>query len=285
MNGQLYTLITGASKGFGRALAFECARRRMNLILVALPGEYLDELALHLRLIYFVDAIAIEQNLCLDDSCLELFKEVEAMGVSVNILINNAGVGSTEFFKEGFHIDYDKQIRLNVLATTMITRFFIDMLRKNEPAYILNVGSLASFFSLAKKQVYGATKSYISYFSKSLCKELKHENVFISVICPGGMYTNRSATETIKTGSYICRASCMRPEEVAPIAINGLLRKKEVIVPGKINRIIVLLNRILPRFVIRSLEARTMRRLHNPCRLAPRYNQDLVRVYSEIAIK
>src|SRR4030095_2734715 len=285
MNNRSYTLITGASKGFGKALAIECASRGMNLILVALQGEDLFNLAEDIKLTYTVDVIAIEKDLCEDGACYELFELVSALGLKVNMLINNAGIGSTELFKDGSLADYEKQIRLNVLAATMITRFFINVLRRNAPSYILNVGSLASFFSLAKKQVYGATKSYICYFSKSLRRELKGANVFVSVVCPGGMYTNTSVQETIKTGGYISRAAAMKPEDVAPVAIDGLLRKKEVIVPGKINRTIVFLDRILPRFVVRFFEVRTMKRLHNPYMVAEQSQNDSIPVYSKIMLK
>ncbi|HEX6182054.1 MAG TPA: hypothetical protein VFZ47_12460, partial [Chitinophagaceae bacterium] len=87
----------------------------------------------------------------------------------------------------------------------------------------------------------------------------------VSVLCPGGMYTNKISSETIMTGSYITRASAMDPGDVAPIAIDGLLQKKELIIPGKINKTIVFMERILPRFVVRFIETRTMRRLYNPC--------------------
>lgn len=264
MNKQHYTLITGAGKGFGRAMAIECARRQLNLILVSLPGESLHQFAGDISLKYAVDAIAIETDLCEEDSCQALFNRVKAMQLSVNMLINNAGIGSTAFFTDGCLHQYEQQIRLNVLATMQITYLFLEMLQQNSPAYILNVGSLASFFSLQKKQVYGATKSFVFYFSKSLRRELRPKGIYVSVVCPGGMYTNSDAINTLATGNLISRTSGMYPEDVAPIALQGLLQKKEVIVPGKINWTLVFLNRIVPRFVVRFFEERTMKRLHTP---------------------
>jgi len=264
MNSKFYTLITGASMGFGKVLAEECARRNMNLLLIALPGESLHELASAIKNNYAVDVVAIEKDLCGDQSCHELFQEVHESGLQINMLINNAGVGGTQFFHDGTIARYEEQIRLNVLATTVMTHLFIGMLKRNAPSYILNVGSLASFFSLQKKQVYGATKSFILYFSKSLRRELQSENVFVTVVCPGGMFTNDTVTKTINSGSFISRASSMRPEDVAPIAIEGLMKKKEVVIPGRINRTIVFLDGILPRFIVRFFEERTMKRLRAP---------------------
>jgi short-subunit dehydrogenase len=268
MHKQQYTLITGASQGFGKAMALECARRGMNLVLVSLPGESLPALAAGIRRNNGVEAIALETDLCEEGNCLALFNQVKALNLPINVLINNAGVGSTELFEDACFLHYEKQIRLNVLATTRLTHLFLNMLQQNSPAYILNVGSLASFFSLQKKQVYGATKSFIYYFSKSLRRELKHKQVFVSVVCPGGMYTNPACRQTIASGDFLSRASGMHPEAVAPVAINGLLQKKEVIIPGKINWTLVFLDRFVPRFVVRFLEERTMKRLQAPKKVA-----------------
>src|SRR6185503_15184219 len=126
-----YTLITGASEGLGKALAIECAGRKMNLILVALPGPELNSLAGFIQANYFVEVISIEKDLCKDQSCIELFNEVSALGLDVSILINNAGIGSTMLFEEGSITLYEKQIKLNVLATTLITRLFLATLKRN----------------------------------------------------------------------------------------------------------------------------------------------------------
>ena len=154
-----YTIITGASEGLGKAFAIECASRQMNLILVSLPNSGLTELSNFIRTNFKVAVIAFEKDLSFSPACYDLFLEIERLKFPVNILINNAGMGSTVLFDEGSPEFYEKQIRLNVLATTVITHLFIKNLPERSPAHILNVGSLASFFYLPKKQVYGGTKS------------------------------------------------------------------------------------------------------------------------------
>jgi short-subunit dehydrogenase len=256
-----YTLITGAGMGLGKELAIECARRKMNLILVALHGESLHVFANFLKTNYNVDAIAIEKDLCEEGSSGELYLQVKGLHLQVNMLINNAGIGSTQYFSDGSFSLYETTILLNVLATTLITRYFVPMLKQNSPSYILNVGSLGSFFSLPKKQVYGGTKSYIHYFSKSLAKELKQDQVFVSVVCPGGMYTNERVRRAIESGNYISRASCMEPKDVAVIALNGLLKKKRTIIPGKINKTFLFFQNILPAFFTGYLENKATRKI------------------------
>jgi short-subunit dehydrogenase len=172
-----FTLITGASEGLGKALAIECAKRNMNLILVALPGPELNSLTNLIQCNYPVTAIAIGKDLCRNESCFELYDEVIALNLEVNMLINNAGIGSTGLFEEGCPSIYEKQIKLNVLATTMLTRLFLKKLQCHQHSYILNVGSMASFFYLPKKQVYGALNHlfifspghYVRSLRKAMC--------------------------------------------------------------------------------------------------------------------
>lgn len=262
MNSHYYTLITGASEGFGKALAIECAIRKMNLILVALPGPELHSLAGLIKRNYCVDVFSIEKDLCEDGSCIELYNEVKALKLQVNILINNAGIGSTVLFENGSIGLYERQIKLNVLATTLITRLFLDTLKRNAPAYILNIGSLASFFCLPKKQVYGATKSFIYSFSRSLNKELKPDNIHVSVLCPGGMNTNLAITLMNKLGNFISRLSIMNPEQVVPFAINRMLKRKEVIIPGRVNHLFLLLDKLLPGFIKKNINKKFMKKLN-----------------------
>lgn len=258
-----YCLITGASEGFGKALALECASRKMNLVLVALPGAELHSLAAFINRNYNVDVVALEKDLCIEQDCLDVYTEVAERQLPVNMLINNAGIGSTMLFTEGGISFYQKQIKLNALATTLLTHLFVDMLKKNGPSYILNVGSLCSFFFLAKKQVYGATKSFVYFFSKSLRRELKSEQVYVSVVCPGSMNTNASVIMINKSCNWITRQSFMDPEEVAAISLDGLLKRKEVIIPGKVNQVFLFLNGLLPGFVKRMLTNHQMKTLRS----------------------
>lgn len=259
MQNKVYTLITGSSEGLGKAFAVECAKRNMNLILVALPGPELYALAALIKANYPVEIVCIGKDLCRDESCTELYTEVTALNLQVNMLINNAGIGSTMLFKDGSPFFYEKQIRLNVLVMTMITRMFLPLLQRHACSYILNVGSLASFFYLPKKQVYGATKSFVYSFSKSLREELRNSTVQVSVLCPGGINTNPAVTLMNKTGNCISRLSVLNPEEVALVALNGLFRGREVIIPGRLNNFFMLLDKLLPAFIKKILTSITMK--------------------------
>ena len=259
-----YTIITGASEGLGKSFAIECASRQMNLILVSLPDSGLTELAIFIRRNFKVSVCTFETDLSLSSACYDLFLEIERRNLSLNTLINNAGMGNTGFFDEGSPDFYEKQIRLNVLATTVITHLFIKSLKDKTPAYILNVGSLASFFYLPKKQVYGGTKSYIYYFSKSLKKELQSKGVYVSVLCPGGINTNLSVTLINKNSPWSTRITIMNPEEVAVVAINGLLKGKGVIIPGRLCKFFLFMDKVLPSVLKTFMTTRTMQKINTP---------------------
>jgi short-subunit dehydrogenase len=101
--------------------------------------------------------------------------------------------------------------------------------------------------------VYGATKSYVYSFSKSLRGELSSEGVNVSVVCPGGMNTNPTIIKTNKSNNWLARKSIMNPEEVAPIAIKGLLNRKEIIIPGRMNKLFLIIDKLVPSFLIKMI--------------------------------
>lgn len=259
MSKELYTLITGASEGFGKALSLECARRGMNLILVALPGDELQQLARFIEQDFAVKTICISHDLTKKEECFKLLKRINDSGLAVNVLINNAGMGGSHYFDERNTEFYHRQIELNVVAPTLLTHLFLENLKQHSPSYILNVGSLAGFFTLPLKQVYGGTKSYLVSFSKSLRTELKYKNVFVSAVCPGGMNTTLALILQNRSLNGISRWSVMNPEKVAKIAINGLLQKQAVIIPGFWNQLFLLMDKFLPGWLKEFIISRKMK--------------------------
>jgi len=259
-----YTLITGASEGFGKALALECAHRNMNLVLVALPGSGLQNLAAYIEKNFGVTVVCFEKNLCDSESSYQVFDAIKEKGIPVNMLINNAGMGGTHYFDERSAEFYRCQIELNVTAPTLLTHLFLNTLEHNTPSWILNVSSLAGLFSLPLKQVYGGTKSYLISFSKSLRRELKSKNVFVSVICPGGMNTTLKLVLQNRMQTGINRWSVMNPDKVARIAIDGLLNNKEMIIPGFWNKVFLMLDKLIPKWLKEIITERQMVKISIP---------------------
>ena len=264
-----FALITGASEGLGRHLAFQCAARGYHLVLVALPNSGLPQLAQFIKEHYGVYAIAIEADLSQEIACQALHRELKERGICINVLINNAGLGGTYFFDQNEADYYSYVIKLNVTTPTVLCRLFLDDLRRSKPSYILNVSSLASFFSLPRKQVYAGTKAYVLTFSRCLRKELKGDGISVSALCPGGINTSWQLTlQHRTTTNWLARQSFMNPDIVAAIAVQQMLAGKEVIIPGAYNRAFKFFNPFLPAFIKNRLMDRQMKKLHHIRHLA-----------------
>ncbi len=240
-----YALVTGASMGIGRAMAYELASQNINLLLVSLEGEGLPELCEDIMSKYDVDAHYFETDLSQYDSVYEVARWAIS-DYSVNILINNAGIGGTRAFESVTTEYIDSIIQVNIRATSLLTRLLLPELKKQDKAYILNVASMASFSPFAYKTVYPASKAFVYSFSRGLHEELKGSNVFISVIHPGPVKTNADVTARIEKQGIFGRLGQVSPEKLAKIAIRQLFLRDSMILPGMLNKINWLFMAIVP---------------------------------------
>lgn len=245
----MYTLITGAGAGIGKALALECAAKGMNLLLVALPGTELKETARQIRKQHPVECHYFGVDLSVHCAAAKVYDWVISNRYKVNILINNVGLGSKGVFEEAPVDFYYTQIHLNVITTCIMTRLFISELKKHGPAHIMNTGSMGGFFLLPHKTVYSATKAFVYSFSRSLRLELKQSGITVSVLCPGGTDSNAKTIAINKDLKGLAKASILLPAEVAKEAINKMLKGKAVIIPGWVNKLSYCISRVVPGFV------------------------------------
>ncbi|QEC79256.1 SDR family NAD(P)-dependent oxidoreductase [Mucilaginibacter ginsenosidivorax] len=250
---QLTAIITGASEGLGKSFAIELAQRNINLLLVALPGSGLCDLAAYIRKNFDVHADHLEMDLTNVENYPKIFSYLQDRGIAANLLINNAGLGNWSWFEEKEISFYKMQIELNVITPVLLTRLFLKQADDNVTSYILNVGSLGGLFVVPKKQVYGATKSFIRYFTKCLQLELSGSNVSISLLSPGGINTKPELLVLNNKLTGVSRATILEAEDVARIAIDGLLKGKKEIIPGIINKMMFILDSILPGFLKQAI--------------------------------
>jgi len=255
---QLTAIVTGASEGLGKSFAIELASRNINLVLVALPSSGLGELASFIRKNFDVRVNYLEVDLTRTDSYPEIFNHLQEQHITAHLLINNAGLGNWSWFEEKSIAFYKMQIELNVISPVVLTRLFLAQADATVTSYILNVGSLGGLFVVPKKQVYGATKSFIRYFTRCLQLELAGSNVKLSLLSPGGINTKPELLVMNNTLKGISKATILEPEQVARIAIDGLLKGKKEIIPGMVNRMLVLLNSLLPDYVKDSIIKRRL---------------------------
>lgn len=241
-----YTLITGASLGIGKSLSYECARRGMNLILVALPGNELLILAETIKTRYGVDAIAYPVDLTEDDAPEGVWRWCSDNGYAINILINNAGIGAGGLFENINYGQYLRMLKLNNQALVGMTYYFIPELKKHANSFILNTSSMEGIIPLPYKSVYTGTKNFIYTFSLALREELKPSRIHVSVLCPGPVVTNKEGLMRLRAHGGRGKLIAMMPNQVAKIAIRKMLKGKGIIVPGRINLTLTKLIKLVP---------------------------------------
>lgn len=243
-NSDSYTVITGASRGLGRCLAEEAARRGRNLILAALPLEQIDQTAVALSGKYHIKAVGFETDLTKEKNLISFAHWVRD-NFQIDMLINNAGIGGTNHFEKVSTGYMDTIIQLNMKALVFLTHQLLPLLKSQKEAYVLNIASLAAFGPMPYKTIYPASKAFVASFSKGLNAELKDSNVSVSVAFPGGMATNPEITARIKKYNKLVQATFLSPQKTAEICFNRTLTGKTVIVPGFANK----LNRFLIKFI------------------------------------
>ncbi|MDX2048059.1 MAG: SDR family NAD(P)-dependent oxidoreductase [Chitinophagaceae bacterium] len=260
MNKRQTALVTGSGQGIGYALAKACAMRDIDVLLVSLPGEDLQARAAALKQEHNITAHYFETDLSQPENCQALYEYVINNNIPVNILINNAGIGSSGPFEDFSTQFYSKQVALNVAAPVLLTRLFIPLLKQQPQSYILYTGSLGGFFNMPNKEVYGASKAFILSFSKALRNRWEGSNISISVVCPGPVDSNARLLEIHKNLKGIAKKSVMTPDEVAAIAIPAMLAGKKVIIPGNINKLFLFLNRLVPQAIQLKIIRKEMER-------------------------
>jgi len=253
-----FAMVTGASKGLGKAIALELASRKINVLLVALKGEGLQELSIYIKNRFGVESDYLEINLRDSFAVHKINEWVRKK--DVHILINNAGVGGSKCFELAGYEYLDTIISINIRTLSLLTYLLLPKLKRHSKSYILNVASMASFSPMAFKTVYPASKSFVYSFSRCLNEELKDTNISVSVLHPGPMRTNPEVSQRIETQGYWAQIGIQSPEEVAQTAIKKLFREKTIIIPGYMNKINWLLMKIVPTSIGIPLISRIVKR-------------------------
>ncbi|WMJ73092.1 SDR family oxidoreductase [Cytophagaceae bacterium ABcell3] len=250
-----YTLITGASRGIGEAIARYCASANMNLILVARSAEALEKVSKEIVDEHQVDIKTFAADLTSPGRVKDLFHWCKAQDYDVNMLVNNAGVACYGKFDD---LSYDEQmsvVNLNINTTVNLTYTFLPMLKEQGRAYILNMASTACYQAIPYMSVYAATQAFLQSFSLGIRNELKGENVYVSCVCPGPTATDFFEKSGLAGLPVNSKEVKMSPEEVAETAIQGTLEKVAEIVPGTSNTLGAYFSKLFPnKWVVKMVE-------------------------------
>jgi short-subunit dehydrogenase len=250
-----YTLITGASKGIGKAIAIEAANRGMNLLLVARSADLLDKLAKELSS-KNVSVKTLALDLCERDSHKKVFQYVKDNGLNVNMLVNNAGMGYYGYFEDG---DLQKQLdvmNLNMDACVKLAYEFLHATDSSQRRYIINTSSTGAYTPVPRMAIYTATKSFMLFFSRALREELKRKNVYVTALCPGGTETEFFGPAKMEKVIEKNAAFMMAPEGVAKVGLDAVMKNKSVAIPGITNRLGAAVSKVMPHDLVVSVSGK-----------------------------
>ncbi len=182
-------LITGASGGIGLELARIHASKGGNLVLVARSGDKLDALKTELETQFGVSAVVIIQDLATPHAALNIFEKTEALGLEIDVLINNAGFGGHGLFHEQTLANTQAMMQVNIAALTELSHYYLTGMVQRQRGRILNVSSTASFMPGPLQAVYYATKAYVTSFTQAIAEEVAAHKVTATALCPGAVAT------------------------------------------------------------------------------------------------
>jgi short-subunit dehydrogenase len=247
---RLVTLITGASAGLGAEFARQCAKRGEPLALAARRRERMEALGTQLG----GEVHIFEADLAKEGAAASLIAELEAEGLAVGTLINNAGFGLGGAFADRPLSRLSEMIDLNVRALTELCHLVLPGMRARGAGAILNVASTAAFQPGPNMAVYYATKAYVLSFTEALHHELKGSGIRVSALCPGP--THSEFSDVADSHSPTLEKMKMPAAPVVALGLDGLDRNKAVVIPGFKNKVGAQMSRLLPRSTMRNIIGR-----------------------------
>jgi uncharacterized protein len=258
-------LITGASAGIGREFARQLAPAVNTMILVARRNDRLEALELELKIINPHLEVYCRQLDLRDRAALERFCNwLDESGLSVDLLVNNAGLGDRGAFIDSEWDRIHAMLQVNIETLTYLTYRILPSMRKSGCGAILNVSSVASLIPVPHLAVYAATKAYVTSFSEALRAELRNSNISVTALCPGPVPTEFS--EIASRGPQADAASPAQElfsvpvQEVVRRGLNAVSRDRARVIPGTLVALamttVVFLPMFLKRLVLNAQAAR-----------------------------
>lgn len=251
-------VVTGASSGLGAEFARQLAARGSNLVLVARRADRLETLADELTQTHGITVTTIARDLGLPDAGRTLRAELESRGIHVTGLVNNAGFGTHNPFRDEDPNRLQDMIALNVGSLVDLSRAFIDPLTEADNGILINVASLLGFQPTPYLAVYGATKAFVLSFTESLWEEARGTGLRVLAISPGATETEFYDAAGSQSADYGVRRAT--PQDVVRIALKTIDRTSGP--PSKITngRPLALATKFLPRRQVVRFMGTTQRR-------------------------
>ncbi len=234
-------IITGASSGIGKDMAYILAQRGYDLTLVARRTDKLNDLAKRLP----VSCQIISADLSDINQCRMVY--AKSKGKDAEILINNAGFGLFGKFSDTSLEREISMIQTNITSVHVLTKLFLHDFRQQNRGYILNVASSAGFMAGPLMSTYYASKNYVLRLTQAIHEELRREksNVKICALCPGPVETEFNSVAGVKFS-----IGGLSSNKVAQYGIDKMFAGKSVIVPGLGMKITLAARHFAPEFLM-----------------------------------
>jgi short-subunit dehydrogenase len=240
-------LITGASAGIGLDLATCFAADKHDLVVVARRADRLNELAENLQAAHGIRVTVLTADLARPDVALEVFQKTEELGIQVDFLVNNAGLGTHGKFWELDPQREVDQIQVNVTSLVHLTRLYLPGMVARRQGRVLNIASTAGFQAGPFMATYFATKAFVVSFTEALAVELKGTGVTATAHCPGATLTEFAQVAGTENTRLFQRPGVATSQEVAVDAYRAMHKGQTVKVHGLINKLGVFGTRFAPR--------------------------------------
>jgi short-subunit dehydrogenase len=246
--------VTGASSGIGAHIARELARRGYGVTLVARREERLRALAAELEERHGVRALTVECDVADAEARERLEAAVSLHGLRVDLLVNNAGVGSEGRFHRLDPAHEVGIVRVNVEAVVALCGMWVPAMVERGAGGVLNVSSTAAFQPLPRMSTYAAAKAFVLSFTQALREDLHGTGVIATVLCPGPVETGFFKASEVNGG--VARTppwATLSPEETARAGVDGVLAGRRVVVPSRLHAAGAVAGHLTPRRVLLPL--------------------------------
>ena len=241
-----WVLVTGGSHGIGLALARECLDRGMAVAVVAMDDDDLRSADRHLSQLAVRGYTSLGLDLTAPGAVDRVTDWLADQEIVITYLINNAGFGRGGLFEHTAWAEYRTMLQLNNQVMLELIYALLPDLKAHRGG-ILNMSSMEATLPLPYKTVYTGTKAFVYNFSLALREEFRYYGVSVSVLCPGPVITNEDGLKRVRAQGARAKLLVTMPENIAPTAIDGMLRGKAVIVPGRLTRALVMVSYLTPR--------------------------------------
>lgn len=244
-------LITGPTSGLGEGYARRFARDGYDLVLVARDVDRLVEMAAELRAAHGIDAEVLPADLA---DAADRHRVAERLAAGVQVLVNNAGLGTSGEFWTAEPAILQRQLDVNVTAVMELTRAALPPMLAAHKGTVINIASVAGLLP-GRGSTYSASKAWVVFFSEGLANGLAGTGVGMHAVCPGFVRTEfhqRAGIEMSSTPSVLW----LSVADVVAESLADIAKGKVVSIPGMQYKALTTAGRLIPRGVVRAVTTR-----------------------------